>query len=673
MLIFDQLKRNDPQLQLLTFVVLSGLAVLLAGLWWVQVVSARDYQNTLETQSVRSVRIPAPRGKIFDRTGTNVLAENRPRYSVDLYLEELRGEFQRSYQQSRPMKTVTNRLVFWKRWLGASNVTTQYVKLSRAQMSALDWQSRQVVAGAAVQQISFRLQQPLAFDAAEFAKHYKQSLALPYPVLADLSPAQIARFEEQSPTPPGVDLELQPARFYPHQTTAAHLLGALQYDDSSKEGEDADFNYRLPDYRGLTGIEAGFDAPLRGRAGVKSVLVNNLGYRQTENVWSPAEPGSNVVLTLDLTIQQAAEAALAALGPETRGAAVVLEVNTGDVLALASAPTFNPNWFIPKLSVADNERLTNPLLRPQINRATQMQYQAGSTFKTIVALALLETPEAHFNRSEKYTVAANPANPIKGIIHVGNQAFHDTAPPGEYDLRRAMVRSSNAYFIANGLRPGVFDRVVELGHRLHLGEALGLHLHQEAAGHFPKPEQVRSWTAGNRANICIGQGEMDVTPLQLAVMTAALANGGNVLQPRLVDRLESPNPVVAGPPEIIPKGIVRDTLGVSARTLGIVRDNMLAETEDAVEGTGRGARVPGLRICGKTGTAERMERGEKRNTTWFISFAPYENPKYAVVVAVEDGASGGTTCAPMARKIYEAILHREQLNPSGSDSVAWAH
>jgi penicillin-binding protein 2 len=675
MLIFDQLKRNDPQLQLLAVGVLSGLLLLLAGLWWVQVVSARDYQNTLESQSFRTVRIPAARGKIFDRSGTNVLADNRPRYSVNLYLEELRGQFQLKYAQSIPVRVVTNSPVFWKRWMGASNVSTQRVRLSREQLGVLSWQSREQAARLAVQQISRSLQQPLDFDPLEFETHYRQRLAMPYPVITDLSPVQIARFEEQWPLPPGVDLELQPLRFYPHQSAAAHLLGSLKYDDSSKEGEDAEFHYRLPDYRGVIGIEAGFDSELRGHAGAKSVLVNNLGYRQSEDIWSPAQPGRNVVLTVDLAVQRAAEEALPALamGPDTRGAAVVMEVDTGDVLALASAPSFNPNVFLPKLSLADNKRLTDPHLRPQINRAIQMQYQAGSTFKTIVALALLETPEARFNPNEKYIVAPNPAKPESGIIYIGNQPFHDTVAPGEYDLRRALVRSSNAYFIANGLRKGVFERVVQLGHRLHFGEPLGLHLNQEASGNFPSPERARTWTAGNRANLCIGQGEMDVTPLQLAVMTCALANGGRVLQPRLVQRLESQSPVLSEPAVNFPGGEVRDTLGVSPRSLEILHKDMLAETEDAQEGTGRDARVAGLRICGKTGTAARMEHGVKRNTTWFISFAPYEHPKYAVVVAVEDGVSGGHSCAPVARKIYEALLLRERGSSAGTAPLALAH
>jgi len=150
--------------------------------------------------------------------------------------------------------------------------------------------------------------------------------------------------------------------------------------------------------------------------------------------------------------------------------------------------------------------------------------------------------ENGLNPEEIYHVAPDPSRLTRGIIKVGDQTFHDTVAPGDYNLRLAIVRSSNSYFINAGLRHGVFDRVVELGRRLHFGEKIGLHLSQEAGGHFPNAERVRGWTAGNSANICIGQGEMDVTPLQLAVMTSALANGGKVLLPRLVARIESQDP-----------------------------------------------------------------------------------------------------------------------------------
>jgi penicillin-binding protein 2 len=655
MLVFDQLKKNDTQLQLLALLFCGGFGVLLAGLWWVQIVNVGRYQESLETQSFRSVRIPAVRGKIVDRNGVT-LAENRPNYSINLYLEELSPAFKKEYQRSRPRRVVTNDLPFWKDWLGFETVKTQFVRLNDEQAQTVTRDSRYRVANGVVARVANVLQTPLTLDYTNFYRHYETRRALPYPLATNLSMAQVARFQEQAINSLGVDLEVQPARLYPFGPTASHLLGYLRRDDSSAEGEDAYFSYRLPDYRGLVGIEGGFDPQLRGHAGAKSVQVNNLGYRQTETIWSAAESGKNVVLTLDVRIQKAAEDSIRKfLGADKQAAVVVMHVETGDILALASSPVSDPNNFIRGFAPRELDRWHAEELGVQKNRATREQYQAGSIFKTIVALAALENG---LNPQEEITVLENPRNPAKGVYYVGRAAVNDTAPPGKYDLKRALTRSSNSYFIANGLRPGVFERVIELGARLHLGERMGLPLLQEAAGNFPKPGSQRDWIPRFKANICIGQGEMDVTPMQMAVMTSALANGGIVLMPRLVDRLEHQSSTSFEPPTVFPKAQVRDNLGVSRRNLDLVREAMLSETEDTVEGTGRHVRVEGLRICGKTGTAERDERtadGVKKNTVWFISYAPYERPQYAVVVMVENGASGGSTCAPIARDVYLAL------------------
>ena len=663
MLIFDQLKRNDPQLRWLTIAVLAGIGVLMAGLWWVQIVSARDYQENLETQSFRTVRIPAMRGKILDRNG-NVLAENRPVYNVSLYLEELRDDFQNTYKRLRPIQVVTNHPPFWKRWFGAKHVQTNFVRLKQEQIDELTWQAREEVAGDIVQRVSRELQQPLKFDSADFRQHYQKRLALPYPIAKKLDLPQIAKFEEQSAALPGVDLEIQSARVYPNGTTAAHLLGHLQKDSSSIEGEDAFFDYRLPDYRGVIGIEGAYDKELHGRAGEKSVLVNNLGYRQAENIWTPAEPGHNVVLTIDLPIQRAVEQALQVFGPTTRGAAVVMDVNTGDVLAMASSPAIDPSLYIRGFAPGEYARVTE--LGAEKNRATQENYMPGSIFKPIVALACLESG---MNPNATYEVQADPEKPTSGCIYLGHRKIRDTAPPGIYNFKRALIHSSNSYFIYNGLHAGV-DKIVALGKHLHFGERIGLPTRQETAGTFPSPEKIRSgWTDGDTANLCIGQGFIDVTPLQMTVFASALANGGKVLWPRLVDRIESQDSLSGEPPQIFEKGRVRDHLGVKPGTLKILREAMLDDTENP-EGTAytafRNSPVnTELRVCGKTGTAQVQDvHGNLiRHDVWFLSFAPYENPHYALVVMVEGGSSGGGTCAPIARKIYEAILERERSAP----------
>ena len=668
MFIFDQLKKNEPQLRWLALIVALGLGVLLAGLWWVQVVSARDYQAHLEMQSFRTVRIPAVRGKILDRNG-NVLAENRPTYNVSLYLDELRGAFDAaaSVKFAEARTELKHRLEAEGRKLNrklTKEEKKQFI-LTLKEKDILRQKARYEVASNVVVQISQRLRLPQAFSLVptNFERHYEKSLAMPFPILTNLNPAQIALFEEQSTSSEGIDLEMQSTRVYPNKTVAAHLTGSVKRDNISVEGEEAFVSYRLPDYYGQIGIEAAYDKVLRGKAGVKSVLVNNLGFRQTENVWTPAEPGQNVVLTLDLPLQQKAEHALQIFGPGTRGAAVVMDVETGDVLVMASSPTIDPNDSVQGYPPGELTRRADKELRPERNRATQEKYAPGSIFKTLTGLTCLEAgldPNLSIH---------NP-----GFIYVGKRSIRDLALPGDYNFRKALMHSSNTYFISNGLRAGI-ENILRLGQRVHLGEGFGLQTRQETAGNFPNPKRISAnWHDGDTANICIGQGELAVTPLQMAVMIAAIANGGKVLWPRIVDRIESQDPAAGPATNQVPRVRVRDNLGVHPANLKIVHDAMLADVEDP-GGTGTKAAVPGLNICGKTGTAQVMDEHNRTigETTWFASFAPYEHPRYAVVVMIEMGrneGSGGGTCAPIAGNIYKAIQERERRGAAKPETLA---
>jgi penicillin-binding protein 2 len=637
MIVFDQLRKDDPQLRVLTLGVLCGLAILLAGLWSVQVFSHRKYSENQISQSYRTVRIPAIRGKILDRNGIP-LAENQPSYNLNIYLDELRDRFQAEWKRTAPKG-----------------------RLTRAQRALLEPGSRFRVVSNIVYRIGDVVQQPLNFDQGQLQKHYSNSLALPMPILIRLTPDQIARYQELMGNAPGVDLEIQPTRFYPHKQTAAHILGYLLRDDSSAEDEESFFNFRLPDYRGRVGIEGAFDQELRGKAGMKSVLVNSLGFRQTENIWTPAEAGKNVVLTIDADIQKAAESALQSAAVQVRpvrGAVVVMDPNSGDILAMVSAPTYDPNIFIPHITRELWQPMTDETLRPQSNRATHENYSPGSIFKIVVGMACLE---AGLNPADKFFVPADPPEPWHGYIMVGKRHIRDTAPSGDYDFRRAFMRSSNAYFITNGLRYGI-DGILSIGQRLHFGEKTGLPIMQEVSGAFPSYKTVRrGWSDGDTANLCIGQGPVDITPLQIAVLISAIANGGKVMWPRIIDRIEPPE--FAGEENIvrIKGGRVRDHLGVSKKTMDIIQDAMRSDVEDS-EGTGRAAIIPGFRVCAKTGTAQvKNVRGQTTDhTTWFASYAPFEAPRYVVVVMAESGASGGTTCGPVAKKIYEAIVDKEK-------------
>jgi penicillin-binding protein 2 len=669
MLILDELKKSDPQLRLVAGVLAAGLFILLAGLWWVQVVSAREYQGHLDTQSYRTVRLPAMRGKILDREG-RVLAENRPRYNLSLYLDDLRKQFKVASDAEYASATNARaRFIAAKeKQLGRplTKAERKQFKFTPDQMEHIGAQGRYRVASAVVSQIGLKLGQPLSLDPAKFEHDFKTRLVMPYTVIPDASPEQIARFEEQDFGVPGAEVDLQPVRSYPLGTTAGHLLGYLTHDDDSHEGEDSVYYYRLPDYRGVTGIEWGFDSWLRGRAGGESVLVNNFGYRQSENILEAPEPGHNVVLTIDLDLQRAAEESLAAhQGADARGAVVVMDVRTGDVLAMVSSPEINPDY-----SANDPKFLSDPKLTPEINRTTQGSFAPGSIFKPIVGLAALERG---LNTNEIIYNPPNPADPQHGYYKF-SASFHkkDTAPPGDYNFTRAIERSCNTYFITIGLRTGI-QNIVRLAEKFHFGEGMDLKTRQVARGHFPSLAQVssRDWRDGNTADVCIGQ-EFDVTPMQIAVAYSAIANGGSVLTPRLVERIEPQDPASGGTVTNLPASLVRDHIGVSARSLRILHEAMLSETEDQVEGTGKAAAVPGIRICGKTGTAQvKDDHGQLTGYNyWFASFAPFENPKYAVVVMVqaEGGGSGGITCAPIAHDIYAEIVKKE--NASAAKNLA---
>lgn len=670
MLIFDQLNKSDRHLRALSWCLAAGMGVLLAGVWWVQVVRSRHYLEDQRSQSYRSVRVPAPRGKILDRNGV-VLAENRPSYNVSLYLEDpaWRERVQQQYReleaQARQATSVPRKPSSAERflsWFGYEPKLTQSRRLTLAERSKLGRTARYTVTSNIVWELGTALNIPLMVDETVFHKHYSNSLALPLPIRSGLNSTELARLQERALNLPGIEMDIQPMRIYPHTNLAAHVLGYLVQFKESTEDELAFYNYRLPDYRGLDGIESSFDEELRGRAGAKSVLVNNLGYRQSETVLSPIEAGQNVTLTLDVNIQRVAEKALEDASPKkpTRGAIVVMDVRTGEIIAMASSPTHNPNAWIPRMpwEYYQSNQYTNEDIAPLRNRAINGNYHPGSTFKTVVALAGLESgviDPAYVYRSA-------------GEFRLGSRVIDDTAGAGDFNFKRAFKKSSNPYFIWFGLQMGR-EPIVTMAEHLHFGERTGISLPYETPGILPTREYVRKnmggWHEGETANISIGQGKVDITPLQLAVATAAVANGGSVLKPQIVLSVTAQDELVHPSSASTVRAEVRDHLPVSRRTLDIIQAAMLADTEE-VEGTGSGARVEGYRVCGKTGTAQVFNRYNKLDhwTVWFASYAPYEDPRYAVVVMVDHGTSGGGNCAPAARKIYQELKYRDQKSPA---------
>jgi penicillin-binding protein 2 len=643
MLIFDQLRKSDRKLQLLSIVVLAGIVTLVAGLWYVQVISRKKYEDSLKIQSFRTVPIPAVRGKILDRNGL-VLADNEPRFNVNVFLDDLPRSFNFEYTNAVRKEY---------------QILSGQLKMDRTNIARATAEARYRVVSNIVSHVSETVGYPVLLNPKAFAQHYSSQLALPLRIFpTGLTRQQLAVFMEKGSDEPGVDLEVQPTRTYPYMNVAAHVLGYLRPDTVRSDEDDFQFSYPLPSFVGRSGLESEFDDELRGKAGVKSILVNNVGYRQKEEIWAPAQPGENIFLTLDLIVQKAADQALHSLGTNGRAAAVVMDVRDGDILATSSYPSYDPNLFMDSVSSEEWAQLNDPKLLPQLNRAFTGTYPPGSVFKIIDSLAALESgldPEAIFHSEGQYQLGRR-SRPIR-----------DTAEAGDYNFRRAFAKSSNSYFIDEGLKLGE-EKLIEMGRLFHLGELTGVLTNQEQRGYFPivgsnpRKRDGSRWQEGDTANLAIGQGEIAITPVQVAAMTAAVANRGTLFKPRLVSKIVPQESAENSTIQEFPKGIVREQIKISPRTWNILQEAMLADVDDP-EGSGRNARLPGMRICGKTGTAQLKINGRIDHITWFASYAPYGSPRYAVVVMVESGISGGVSCAPIAREIYRALLSQEQARP----------
>jgi penicillin-binding protein 2 len=661
MFVIDVLKGDNRRLRPIAIVVAAGMTLLLGGLWFVQIVCAKRFQNNLVRQSFREVQIPAVRGKIFDCNG-NVLAEDQPRYNASLYLEELQDQFDAQYRRLAKSYAGEHREVVNR----SGKIIIPSTLKRRLQLAA----DCEVVSNITCR-VSASLEDPRILNTNGFLRHYNDYPYVPFQIVPNLAPKQVAIFAEQLSGQPALELETQPVRVYPHGPLAANLLGYVQRRDNP----GGEFSFTMPDYEGRSGVERVYDEDLRGQPGIKSVLVNNLNYRQREDVELPNQPGNDVYLTIDMDLQRAAEKALAAAQPETRGAVVVMDPRNGDILVLASAPTFDPNEFVPghpPRTPAEEERLDDKKFTPQINRAVSGAYPPGSTFKIITAIACLESgldPEEVFDSQGEYRTSPT-------------HAIGDTAGPGKFNFQRAFYRSSNTYFIHYGMKAGL-AKILEVARRFHLGEKTGISTGQEpTAGNVPLPENAGiTIPLSSTPDVCIGQ-EITTTPLQMACMVSVIANGGILYWPRVVSYRRSFDTGETN--ELVAHGRIRDRVRINPKHLDLIRRAMLADTEQGSIGTELGGTAytkfhhdggipnfPNFRIAGKTGTAEVKSVGSNyKKITWFDSYGPFEYPRYVVIVMVEDGKFGGPTCAPVAEKIYEAILKREKAGPPKSETVA---
>jgi penicillin-binding protein 2 len=583
MRIYEDLRGLQRRVGVLQTVVLASFAVLVGYFWHLQVVKGKYYQELAENNRLRAVPLPAPRGAIFDRHG-RVLVENRSSFNIVLtpeHVEDLTG-------------TVTR--------LGA----------------LLDMPPEQIRQRLQVRGPRFR------------------SLV----VKADASEEDVARVDARRYEQPGVGVDVVPLRSYPLAAGAAHGLGMVGEITDRQLTADAFSGIEPGTVVGQTGIEYQYNRLLMGRDGVRRVIVNSRGVEVDEAEQVAPQDGPSATLTIDAELQAAVQEALAGRA----GSVAALDPETGEVLALVSSPSYDPNLFASGIDPSVWAGLIGDPQTPLVNRVVQGQYPPGSTFKIVTALAALQegliTPRTSFSCSG-------------GITLYGTfRRCHKPAGHGTLDLRGALAHSCNVYFYQVGVRLEI-ERIAAYARRLGLGAISGIDLPNERPGLIPSPEwkqrvQRAPWYPGETVSVAIGQGQVLVTTLQLARLAAAVANGGRLVKPHLLKSVKGQPPVA--PPE-------RIDLGLKPSVVAAVRSGMAAVVEG---GTGWPARLAGVPVAGKTGSSQvvthaRLERDkdapELQPHGWFVGFAPVDNPRIALAVLVEHGSSGTKSAAPVAGRI----------------------
>ena len=597
----------------LGFIFLFGFLVLGVSLYRLQTEKAGEFAEVETTQTTRRISVPALRGRILDRSG-RVLADCRPSRCVVCNLEEL---------QQRG---------------GRSNT-----------VNAID---------AAVDELSAAIGVARILTREQIARHVARASALPLTVWRDLDEKAFARFAERADAFPGFDMAVRAERRYPYGTLAAHVIG---YTGRGRPGEDAAATpaelmgthfFEELELKGRKGVEGFYNRYLAGFPGERFLRVDARGFRPRKSAGkeladaaaddiAPAD-GLDLELTLDVDVQAELERQLDGV----TGAGVVLDPRDGAVLAMASSPTFNPNDCIPHLTPAVYSTLTNAPAKRGQNRAISEAYAPGSTFKPITALAALSTgwlPDDEYD--------------CIGVYQLGPWKLRcwDYYGHGPINMRQALEQSCNTFFCNIGSAIGT-NALVEAARAFGLGSCTGIDLGGETSGVVPdeswkKLHYNEPWYPGDTCQMAIGQGMLLVTPLQMAVVAATLANGGTRVRPYLHKKGgkagEEPREWPVGP-----------TVPFAQESIDLVREGM---RDVVVSGTGRkiGIGLP-VTCAGKTGTAE-IGRGEtRRKNTWVIAFAPYEQPTVAIAMIVERGESGGKTVAPRVNAVFAKIFGRTE-------------
>ena len=576
------MKSESKKILIISYIVIAAFLLLTMRLWQLQVLEGSKYRKLSEANRIKTVKIPAPRGILFDRNGIP-LVKNSFYYCASIVY----GGFDK----------------------GKVDLLAKVLNMP-------------------VEEI--------------LEKTNKKGLSpfVPIRLKEGLSFSEVAYIESRRSDFPGLVIEVGVKREYIYGDTGSHLIGYLGRLNPSQSKDPAFRDVPPGAFIGQGGAEMLFDKSLRGTPGERVIEVDSLG--REIRLLREKEPikGKDIKLSIDINLHKAAEKAFG----ERAGALVAIKPTTGEILGVISRPSFDPNLFAKGISHDEWMALSQDKKKPMLNRALQSRYPPGSAFKIITAIAALEegviTPETEVN--------------CRGGINYGGWHFGCWQKHGVVSLHRALVESCNVYFYEVGRRLGV-DKIYDHAMSFGLGTKTGIELGRERQGLIPntkwKQEKKRQpWYPGETLNTAIGQGYVAVTPIQMAVMAGAVANGGHIYRPTLI---KDADPALLGRAEVRPE------------TLEIVKSGLSGAVNEPW-GTGWAAKSQLTSIGGKTGTAQVVaaKRGSRyhpeklRSHAWFVAFAPVEKPEIALSVIVEHGGRGGAAAAPIAKRAIEGYLNK---------------
>jgi penicillin-binding protein 2 len=618
--------------------MLMGMAALGLRLWWIQVAHGAEWTAQIRGSSQATVRIPSVRGEIKDRNGLT-LVQNRASYEVDFYLPEMVKGYRERF--------------------GPPPLAEHRAIISGMPKDVKEPDIIKIVNDGIVPRLN-DLDLARDYNAGQLQRHYRNDTEVPYSYIKDIDFPTMAKFSEHDVGLPGVDIAIKPVRSYVYGALASHILGYVGAPDDTNKEEARKFTFYQGDVDGKSNVEKAMDDYLRGKPGVRYLRRNAKG--TIDGVLREDAPQQGA------RIQAIADEALRAV---SRAGAVVVDPNNGNILAMASVPSFDPNAFIPSIKAKDWQALRKDEGDPLVNRAVSA-LPPGSTFKLITSLAGLRKN------------LTNAKFSCGGGVSYGDHFFQCWVNEKHYThgtigLVEAIKVSCDSFFYQFGNAGGI-QSIDAVGKMLGIGEESGLQLTGEQVGNMPGPEWMQihhpqeRWSQAQTANVSIGQGYTLVSPLQLAMAYVAIANGGTCYYPRLVDKVlnQDGSPVLDehGKPAVPQTPRMRSDLRkeVTPDQIELVRKGLWkVVNEDG--GTGGRARLKNVQVAGKTGTAQATDRGHKDTVAWFACFAPFDHPKYVIAVMVQGGEHGGSVAGPIATRILERTLAMDEGN--FDMQVAW--